>query len=154
MWPEENRQMSIKSCPKMISLEIWKILTPLQNLPRNLWDLGKLIAAEGFKKLPKVQKSPNLVTLLSTSFYLILNASAFGLEQIIFYLLCLKIYPYFWSINIFFICKRQLRYFWMGHSRPLLCILTFAVQLNGNKFWCKNCWWLDFNSSKVFSFFL
>ena len=40
----------------MISLEKWKILTPLQNLPRNVGDLGKLIAAKGFKKLPKVQK--------------------------------------------------------------------------------------------------
>ena len=28
-----------------------------------LGDLGKLIAAKGFKKLPKVQKSPDLVTL-------------------------------------------------------------------------------------------
>ena len=26
-------------------------------------DLGKLIAAKGFEKLPEVQKSPNLVTL-------------------------------------------------------------------------------------------
>ena len=40
----------------MISLEKWKILTPLQNLPRNVGDLGKLIVAKGFKKLPKVQK--------------------------------------------------------------------------------------------------
>ena len=32
------------------------ILTPLQNLPRNVGDLGKSIAAKGFKKLPKVQK--------------------------------------------------------------------------------------------------
>ena len=40
----------------MISLEKWKILTPLQNLYRNVGDLGKLIAAKGFKKLPKVQK--------------------------------------------------------------------------------------------------
>ena len=40
----------------MISLEKWKILTPLQNLPRNEGDLGKLIAAKGFKKLLKVQK--------------------------------------------------------------------------------------------------
>ena len=29
-----------------------------------LGDLGKLIVAKGFKKLPKVQKSPDLVTLL------------------------------------------------------------------------------------------
>ena len=32
------------------------ILTPLQNLPRNVGDLGKSIAAKGFKKLPEVQK--------------------------------------------------------------------------------------------------
>ena len=44
-----------KSCPKMISLEKWKILTPLQNLHRNVVDLGILIAAKVLKKLPKVQ---------------------------------------------------------------------------------------------------
>ena len=31
-------------------------MTPLQNLPRNVGDLGILIYAKGFKKLPKVQK--------------------------------------------------------------------------------------------------
>ena len=31
-------------------------MTPLQKLPRNVEDLGKLIVAKGFKKLPKVQK--------------------------------------------------------------------------------------------------
>ena len=36
-------------------------------LPKNVWDLGKLIVAKRFKKSPKVQKkSPNLVTLLTT----------------------------------------------------------------------------------------
>ena len=30
-----------------------------------LGDLGKLIDAKGFKKLPKVQKSPDLVTLVA-----------------------------------------------------------------------------------------
>ena len=39
----------------MISLEKLKILTPLQKLPKNVGDLGKLIAATGFEKLPKVQ---------------------------------------------------------------------------------------------------
>ena len=39
----------------MISLENWSILTPFQNFPKNVGDLGKLIAAKGFKKLPKVQ---------------------------------------------------------------------------------------------------
>ena len=37
----------------MISLEKLKILTPLQNLAKNL---GQLIVAKGFKNLPKVQK--------------------------------------------------------------------------------------------------
>ena len=44
-----------KSCPKMILLEKLKILTPLQKLPKNVGDLGKLIVAKGFEKLPKVQ---------------------------------------------------------------------------------------------------
>ena len=41
VWPEK-------------SLEKLKILTPLQKLPKNVWDLGKLIVATGFEKLPKV----------------------------------------------------------------------------------------------------
>ena len=43
----------------MISLEKLKILTPLQKLPKNVKDLGKLIVAKGFKKLSKVQKIAN-----------------------------------------------------------------------------------------------
>ena len=39
----------------MISLEKWMMLTPLQKLPKYVEDLGKLIVAKGFKKLPKVQ---------------------------------------------------------------------------------------------------
>ena len=39
----------------MISQEKWMILRPLQKLPKNVEDLGKLIVAKGFKKLPKVQ---------------------------------------------------------------------------------------------------
>ena len=35
------------------------ILAPLQKLPKNIGDLGKLIVAKGFKKLPKVQKIAN-----------------------------------------------------------------------------------------------
>ena len=31
-------------------------MTPLQKLPKNVGDLGKLIVAKGFKKLPKVQQ--------------------------------------------------------------------------------------------------
>ena len=44
-----------KSCPKMISLEKLKILTPLQKLPKNVGDLGELIVATGFEKFPKFQ---------------------------------------------------------------------------------------------------
>ena len=40
----------------MISLEKWTILTPLQKLPTDVDDLGKTIVANGFEKLPKVQK--------------------------------------------------------------------------------------------------
>ena len=41
----------------MTSQEKWKILKPLQKLPNNVGDLGKIIVATCFKKLP------NLVTL-------------------------------------------------------------------------------------------
>ena len=41
----------------MISLEKLKILTPLRKLPKNVGDLGKLIFAQGFKKLPKSAKN-------------------------------------------------------------------------------------------------
>ena len=40
----------------MISQEKSYILATLQKLPKNVRDLGKLIVAKGFKKLPKVQK--------------------------------------------------------------------------------------------------
>ena len=46
--------MSIK-LPKNDFTRTFKILTPLQKLPRNVGDLGKLIAAKAFEKLPKVQ---------------------------------------------------------------------------------------------------
>ena len=36
----------------MIAIEKW---------PKNVGDLGKLIVAKAFKKLPKVNKPPNLV---------------------------------------------------------------------------------------------
>ena len=39
----------------MISLEKLKILAPLQKLPKNVGDLGKLIVVKGSKNLPKVQ---------------------------------------------------------------------------------------------------
>ena len=47
----------------MISLEKLKILTPLQNLPKNVGDLGKSIVAKDLKRCPKSNKSPDLVTL-------------------------------------------------------------------------------------------
>ena len=40
----------------MISLEKWMILAPLQKLPNNVGNLGKIIVATGFELLPKVQK--------------------------------------------------------------------------------------------------
>ena len=41
------------------------ILISLQKLPNNVVDLGKIIVATSFEWLPKVQKSSNLVTLLT-----------------------------------------------------------------------------------------
>ena len=40
----------------MISLEKWMILTPLQKLPNNVGNLGKIFVATSFEWLPKVQK--------------------------------------------------------------------------------------------------
>ena len=39
----------------MVSLEKWMILTPLQKLPKNVQDLGKLIVAKDFENLLKFQ---------------------------------------------------------------------------------------------------
>ena len=39
----------------MIALEKLKKLTPLQKLPQNVGDSGKLIVAKGFKNLHKVE---------------------------------------------------------------------------------------------------
>ena len=44
-----------KSCPKVISLEKWKILTPLQKLTKNVGNLAKIILAACSEKLPKMQ---------------------------------------------------------------------------------------------------
>ena len=54
VWPDENLQMSIK-LPKNDFTWKMNVLTPLQKFPKNVEDLGKLIVAEGFRKLPKVQ---------------------------------------------------------------------------------------------------
>ena len=43
-----------KSCPKIISLEKLTFLKPLQKLYKNVSNLGKVIVATGFEKLPKV----------------------------------------------------------------------------------------------------
>ena len=57
----------------MISLEKLKISTPLQKSPKNVRDLGKLIVATCFEKLPKVQniaQSGHTVYLLTFVFCL------------------------------------------------------------------------------------
>ena len=48
----------------MISLEKWKFLKPLQKLPKNVGNLGKIIVAIGFESCPKCNNAPNLVTLI------------------------------------------------------------------------------------------
>ena len=54
------------------------ILTPLQKLPKNVENLGKLIVAKVLKKLLKVKKSPNLVTLQRILIYFVVSL-CFGL---------------------------------------------------------------------------
>ena len=51
----------------MISQEKLKILTPLQKLPKNVGDLGKLLWPKALKSFPKSHKSANLVTLFGTT---------------------------------------------------------------------------------------
>ena len=50
LWQVISYQMSIKSCPKVIPLEKWKILTP-----NNVGNLGEITVATGFEKVPKIQ---------------------------------------------------------------------------------------------------
>ena len=56
------------------------ILTPLQKLPNNVCNLGKVIVATGLEWLPKVHKSPDLVTLLA-SWFLECNLRFFGFSK-------------------------------------------------------------------------
>ena len=64
----------------MIKLKKLKILAPLQKLPKNVGDLGKLIVATALKSCPKSNNSPKLVTLPTISiisiFSIILKAAA------------------------------------------------------------------------------
>ena len=53
-----------KSCPKVIPLEKFKILTPLKNY-QNIWAIwAKYLLPLALKSCPKCNKSPNLVTLM------------------------------------------------------------------------------------------
>ena len=60
------------SCPKMISLEklnkdfVEIHFDTFTKIAKNVGNLGKIIVATGFERLPKCNKSPNLVTLSVT----------------------------------------------------------------------------------------
>ena len=54
VWPVKSCQLSIKVAQKWFKKKL-KILTPLQKLPKDVQDLGKLIVAKGFENLPKVK---------------------------------------------------------------------------------------------------
>ena len=56
VWPVKNCQMSIKVAQNDFTRK-WMILTPLQKLPKNVGEWGKIIDATGFKCLPKKQKN-------------------------------------------------------------------------------------------------
>ena len=48
-------------------IDFTRKMMPLQKLPKNVWDFGKLIVAKALKSCPKCNKSPNLVTLPAAS---------------------------------------------------------------------------------------
>ena len=88
-------------------------MTPLQKLPDNVGDLGKLIAAKGFEKLPKSNKLPNLVTLSLTQVAKISQITLQHQHRI-------------FNLNPFF--KK------MGHPRPLFIYFhLFYKQLTVNE---------------------
>ena len=55
-------------------------LDTFTKMPKNVGDLGKLIVAKGFKKLPKSNKSPNLVTLSAIYLHRITNPKSMMLQ--------------------------------------------------------------------------
>ena len=65
VWPVKSHPKSMKSCPKMISLEKWKILTPLKNCHNMFVIWAQYLLPPALKSYPKWDKSPNLVTLLT-----------------------------------------------------------------------------------------
>ena len=58
------------------------ILTPLQKLPNNVGNLGKIIVATGFEWSPKVQKIAHLVTLYTTYLFSSIFGASLKLETV------------------------------------------------------------------------
>ena len=54
MWPEKIAKC-LKKLPEIDFTRKMIDFDTLQKLPKNMEDLGKLIVAKGFKKMPKVQ---------------------------------------------------------------------------------------------------
>ena len=54
LWPEKKSPNVYKSCPKIISLEKWQILTPLQKCLR-MWEIWEINCCQ---RLQKVAQSP------------------------------------------------------------------------------------------------
>ena len=52
-----------KKLPNVYKNDFTRKMIDFDTLPKTVGDLGKLILAIGFKNLPKVNKSPHLVTL-------------------------------------------------------------------------------------------
>ena len=90
-----------KSCPKMISLQKLKVLTPLHKLPKNVWDSGKLNCCQALKSCPKSNKSPTLVTLLLWVQQLFLNVWT-GESKFCNHGKILKVFLHFWIVCLVF----------------------------------------------------
>ena len=67
VWPVKSSPMSIKVAQKWFHWKNERFGHLYKNF-LNVGNLGKIIVATGFEKLPKVQKSINLVTLHPSSF--------------------------------------------------------------------------------------
>ena len=56
VWPDKSRQISVKVAQKWFHYKKGRFWHHYKNCLRMLGDLGKIIVAKGFKKLPKIQK--------------------------------------------------------------------------------------------------
>ena len=102
-------------------------MTPLEKLPKNVGDLGKLIAAKGFKKWPKVQKKITQSGHTDRKCRFVLAVVENSHE------LCKGKYH----------CMAGLQFYWLGFIQPCKIYRLFNVEklLNYNQSNHGSRWW-------------